>query len=125
MRLYAGKLVFFQGDAEVADGVTVHAIGGHSKGLQAVRVRTEAGWLVLASDAAHFYENFERRVPFPLVVDVEEMLKGFSTLYDLASSPELIVPGHDPLVRRYFPGDIADEIWRLDRGRVTSGASKR
>lgn len=120
MRLYSGKLVFCEGDAEVADGVTVHAIGGHSRGLQAVRVRTDAGWLVLASDAAHFYENFQRRVPFPLVVDVEEMLRGFDTLHRLASSPELIVPGHDPLVRSYFPSDIGAEIWRLDRGRVSA-----
>ncbi|MEM7753453.1 MAG: N-acyl homoserine lactonase family protein [Pseudomonadota bacterium] len=120
MRLYAGKLIFFEGDAEVADGVTVHEIGGHSKGLQAVRVRTEAGWLVLASDAAHFYENYERRVPFPLVVDVEAMLNGFDTLTRLASHLELIIPGHDPLVRSYFPGDIADEVWRLDRGRQRS-----
>lgn len=116
-RLYAGKLVFFDGDAEVADGVTVHAIGGHSKGLQAVRVRTDAGWLVLASDAAHFYENFERRVPFPLVVNVEDMLNGFDTLSRLASHPDLIVPGHDPLVREFFPSDIGPEIWRLDKGR--------
>lgn len=119
--LYAGKLVFFDGDAEVADGVTVHAIGGHSKGLQAVRVRTEAGWMVLASDAAHFYENYERRVPFPLVVDVEAMLNGFDRLTALASTPELVVPGHDPLVRQYFPSDIGDEIWRLDRGRLGPG----
>lgn len=115
-RLYDGKLVFFEGDGEVADGVTVHAIGGHSRGLQAVRVRTEAGWLVLASDAAHFYENLTARKPFPLVVDVEAMLRGFDTLERLASSPGLIVPGHDPLVRSRFPEGVAEEIWRLDRG---------
>ncbi|MEM7719979.1 MAG: N-acyl homoserine lactonase family protein [Pseudomonadota bacterium] len=118
LRLYAGKVVFFEGDAEVADGVTVHAIGGHSRGLQAVRVRSEAGWLVLASDAAHFYENYERRLPFPLVVDVEDMLRGFDTLTRLATTPDLVVPGHDPLVRSYFPADIGGEIWRLDRGRL-------
>lgn len=115
-RLYAGKLVFFEGDAEVADGVTAHAIGGHSRGLQAVRVRTDAGWLVLASDAAHFYENLTARKPFPLVVDVEDMLRGFETLERLASSPDLIIPGHDPLVREHFPQGIGDEIWRLDHG---------
>lgn len=120
-RLYAGQVVFHEGDAEVAEGVTVHRIGGHSRGLQAVRVRTRAGWLVLASDAAHFYENYERRVPFPLVIDVEAMLNGFDRLTALASSPDLVVPGHDPLVRTYFPGDIGEEIWRLDRGRLGSG----
>ena len=115
-RLYSGKVVFYDGEAQVADGVTVHCIGGHSRGLQAVRVRTEAGWLVLASDAAHFWENVRARKPFPIVVDLQNMLDGFSTLERLASHPDLIIPGHDPLVRHYFPQDIAGHITRLDRG---------
>lgn len=53
-RLYTGRVIFHDGDGQVADGVTVHCIGGHSRGLQCVRVRTSAGWLVLASDAAHY-----------------------------------------------------------------------
>ncbi|UWQ99607.1 N-acyl homoserine lactonase family protein [Rhodobacteraceae bacterium S2214] len=115
-RLYAGKVVFYDGDGQVADGVTVHCIGGHSRGLQAVRVRTSAGCLVLASDAAHFWENLHARKPFPIVVDMQNMLDGFTTLEQLASHPNLIIPGHDPLVRDYFPQDIADHITRLDRG---------
>lgn len=115
-RLYSGKLMFHDGDAEIADGVTVHCIGGHSRGLQCVRVRTSAGWLVLASDAAHFYENQRQRKPFPIVVDVENMLNGFTRMETLASHPDLIVPGHDPLVRHVFPQDIAGHITRLDRG---------
>ena len=103
----------------MAPGVTVHRIGGHSRGLQAVRVRTRAGWLVLASDAAHFYENWILAKPFPIVVDVEDMLRGFATIRGLASSRELVVPGHDPLVRRLFPAveGMAD-AWRLDAGPV-------
>lgn len=116
-RLYTGKLVFHDGEAEVADGVTVHCIGGHSRGLQCVRVRTSAGLLVLASDAAHFYENYEARKPFPIVVDLQNMLDGFDTLQKLASSPDLIIPGHDPLVRSYFPAGVASHITRLDQGR--------
>lgn len=115
-RLYQGRVVFHQGEAEIADGVTVHLIGGHSGGLQSVRVRTEAGWLVLASDAAHFYENLHAGLPFPLVVDMAAMLDGFATLRRLASRPSLIVPGHDPLVRDLFPEGPAPETWRLDRG---------
>ena len=115
-RLYAGQVVFHDGEAEIAEGVTVHCIGGHSRGLQAVRVRTEAGWLVLASDAAHYWENVRRRKPFPIVVDLQPMLDGFGTLERLASHPDLIIPGHDPLVRRHFPMDVADHITRLDRG---------
>jgi glyoxylase-like metal-dependent hydrolase (beta-lactamase superfamily II) len=117
-RLYAGRVRFHDGDAEVAEGVTVHRIGGHSRGLQAVRVRTQAGWLVLASDAAHFYENLWSRKPFPIVVDLQDMLDGFDTLERLASRPELIVPGHDPLVTRLFAPGAAAHIFRLDTGPV-------
>lgn len=117
-RLYSGKVVFHAGDAEIAEGVSVHRIGGHSRGLQAVRVKTAAGWLVLASDAAHFYENFQSRKPFPIVVDLEDMLVGFETLERLATHPSLIVPGHDPLVRKVFPQDLAPHIVRLDQGPI-------
>lgn len=118
-RLYAGKLVFHDGDGEIAEGVTVHCIGGHSRGLQCVRVRTSAGWLVLASDAAHYYENFQARKPFPIVVDLQNMLDGYDTLYRLASSASLIIPGHDPLVRAHFPQGQAAHITRLDQGPKT------
>ncbi len=122
-RLYSGKVIFHEGDAEVAEGVTVHCIGGHSRGLQCVRVRTRAGWLVLASDAAHFYENFQARKAFPIVVDLQNMLDGFATLERLASSPRLIVPGHDPLVQEYFPSELAGHIHRLDAGPVKGARS--
>lgn len=117
-RLYSGKVIFHDGDAQIADGVTVHRIGGHSRGLQAVRVRTKAGWMVLASDASHYYENVFARRLFPLVVDVEGMFAGFETLLSLASSPSLIVPGHDPLVRTYYAEGVAPHIHRLDPGPI-------
>ena len=118
-RVYEGKVIFHDGDAEVAPGVTVHKIGGHSRGLQAVRVETAHGPLVLASDAAHFYENYEARSPFPLVVDVEDMLNGFTRLTELAGARRLVVPGHDPLVRRRFPAAFENaqvDVRRLDVG---------
>jgi len=117
-RLYSGKVTFHEGDGQIADGVTVHCIGGHSRGLQCVRVRTRSGWLVLASDATHFYENIWSRKPFPIVVDVEDMLRGFDTLEHLASAPGLVVPGHDPLVFDYFPSELDPTILRLDGGPI-------
>jgi glyoxylase-like metal-dependent hydrolase (beta-lactamase superfamily II) len=119
MRLHGGRVTFHDGDGEVAEGVTVHRIGGHSKGLQAVRVRTRAGWLCLASDAAHFYENLDGK-PFPIVVDVAEMLAGFARVRGLASAPELVVPGHDPLVRARFP-QAGEAAWRLSDGPTLAG----
>ena len=122
-RLYRGKLSFHAGDSQIADGVTVHCIGGHSRGLQCVRVRTAAGWLVLASDAAHYYENVTARKPFPIVVDLQNMLDGFARLEQLASSPNLIIPGHDPLVRQLFPRGVADHITRIDQGPISEISS--
>lgn len=116
-RVYQGRVVFHEGDGQVAPGVTVHCIGGHSRGLQAVRVETAAGALCLASDAAHYYENVLKAKPFPIVVDLQDMLDGFARLRKLASHDGLIIPGHDPLVRRLFPPHPqADFICRLDTG---------
>ncbi len=110
---------FHAGEGEVAPGITVHKVGGHSRGLQVVRVNTENGPLVLASDATHYYENYEKRSPFPLVVDVEDMLKGFVLLEKLAGERQLIIPGHDPLVRTRFPNayeNVGFDVRRLDQG---------
>ena len=116
-RVYSGKVTFHDGDAEIAPGITVHRVGGHSRGLQCVRVETATGPVVLASDASHYYENFEAGKPFPIVVDLEEMLAGFDYLNGLAAAGERVVPGHDPLVRdrfaRAFDGSKAD-VRRLE-----------
>jgi glyoxylase-like metal-dependent hydrolase (beta-lactamase superfamily II) len=39
-RVFAGRVVFHDGDSEIASGLSVHRLGGHSRGLQVVRVRT-------------------------------------------------------------------------------------
>ncbi|WP_286132979.1 N-acyl homoserine lactonase family protein [Labrenzia sp. DG1229] len=115
-RLYSGRVVFHQGDGQIREGVTVHHTGGHSKGLQAVRVLTEAGWMCLASDTSHYYENFLDEKPFPIVVDLDDMLEGFRTIRQLASADKLVIPGHDPLVRDFFPSHGPDHVTRLDHG---------
>ncbi|WP_336054932.1 N-acyl homoserine lactonase family protein [Nitratireductor sp. CH_MIT9313-5] len=101
--VYSGRVVFHEGNSEVVPGVEVHAVGGHSRGLQCVRVKTARGWLVLASDASHYYENFLRKKLFPIVENSQAMLDGFELLPQLAGGPSLIIPGHDPLVRKLFP----------------------
>jgi glyoxylase-like metal-dependent hydrolase (beta-lactamase superfamily II) len=110
--------VFHAGDDELAPGLFVHLVGGHTDGLQVVRVRTGTGWLVLASDASHYYENMERGRPFPIVFDVGAMLAGYDTLRRLASTTDEIVPGHDPLVLERYPpssAELAGVAARLDR----------
>ena len=87
----------------IAPGVTVHCIGGHTLGIQCVRVRTARGWVVLASDASHMYDNFQEMAPYPIVSDVRTMLHGFERLKTLAESSSHIIPGHDPLVMARYP----------------------
>ena len=108
MAVHAKRVQFHDGDAEIASGVSVHHIGGHTDGLQAVRVNTAAGWLVLASDASHFYENMEATRPFSIVFDVPAMIAGYDLLRTLAGPGGVIVPGHDPLVfERHPPADLS------------------
>ena len=102
-RVFEGRVSFADGDRELAPGLSVHLVGGHSMGLQVVRVRTRRGWVVVASDASHFYENMEAGAPFPIVFNVADMVQGWARLGELASSPTHIVPGHDPLVLQRYP----------------------
>jgi glyoxylase-like metal-dependent hydrolase (beta-lactamase superfamily II) len=116
-RLYDGKVAFHDGDEELAPGITVHYVGGHTMGLQMVRVWTKRGWVVLASDASHFYANMEQERPFPIVYNVADMLAGHKRAYALASSRQHVIPGHDPLVLKRYPApapELKGFIARLD-----------
>ena len=118
MLVHSGRVVFHDGDDELAPGVAVHHVGGHTAGLQIVRVRTDIGWMVLASDASHYYENMDSGRPFSVAFDVPAVMAGFDTLRALAGRPALVVPGHDPLVlQRFTP--VSPELdgiaVRLDR----------
>jgi glyoxylase-like metal-dependent hydrolase (beta-lactamase superfamily II) len=106
--VYGDRVVFHAGDAEVAPGVSVHHIGGHTRGLQCVRVNTARGAVVLASDTSHYYENFEQEVTFATVENVFLMHEGFRRLKSLAPSLQHIVPGHDPDVLARYPAASAD-----------------
>jgi len=101
---FAGRLHFVGGEGdEVVPGVEVHKVGGHSRGLQVVRVRTARGAVVLASDAAHFYANIEQDRPSSIVTDLPEMYRAFDIVRSLADGPAHVVPGHDPLVMERYP----------------------
>jgi glyoxylase-like metal-dependent hydrolase (beta-lactamase superfamily II) len=102
-RIFDGRVTFHDGDAEIAPGLSVHYVGGHTMGLQSVRVMTRRGWVVLASDAAHLYAHLDQGRAFPVVYNVADMLEGHRTLRKLASSETHIVPGHDPEVMRRYP----------------------
>lgn len=114
---YAGRVRYHNGTGEVAPGMSVHRIGGHTRGLQVVRVWTQLGWVVLASDAVHFLANMSSCRPFPILADATEMIDGWATLRRLATAPEYIVPGHDPLVMSRYRAptpELEGIVVRLD-----------
>lgn len=100
---FAGRLRFVAGSEEVVPGIGVHRVGGHSRGLQVVKIETPRGGVVLASDAAHFYANIEEDRPYSMVTDLAEMYGAFDLVRSLADSPAHVVPGHDPLVMERYP----------------------
>ncbi|HUI62746.1 MAG TPA: N-acyl homoserine lactonase family protein [Steroidobacteraceae bacterium] len=106
--VYDARVQFHDGDAEIVPGISVHGVGGHTHGLQFVRVWTRVGWVVLASDAAHYLDNMTCERPFPIVADVMQMFSGWERLRALASRPNLIVPGHDPAVMQLYREPAAE-----------------
>jgi len=115
-KLFAGRVKFHDGTATLAPGLTLHKVGGHTRGLQVVRAQTARGFVVLASDAAHFYANWIERRPFPIVDDVTAYLEAYDIIESLASSPQHVIPGHDPLVLQRYPRAVPgiEDIVRVD-----------
>lgn len=117
-RLFQGAVTYHDGDSgDVVDGVTVHKLGGHTPGMQVVRVHTRRGWVVLASDASHFYLNYQQKNPFTVFFNVHDLIKGWEVCESLADGPDHIIPGHDPLVLKNYPvarTPLGDDIVRLD-----------
>jgi len=116
-RLFEGKVMLQKGSREIASGVSIHEVGGHSAGMQVVRVYTQRGWVVLASDASHFYQNFRTRNPFPVLFNFQDTVKAWDFCRQLAESSDHIIPGHDPLVLQSYPAfssSLAGDVVRLD-----------
>ncbi len=115
-RLFEKRVVFHAEDGEVAPGVSVHRMPGHTMGMQAVRVPTGRGWVLLASDASHYYEHWVKGVPFAICWSPSELMGSYRRFEALAQSPDHVIPGHDPLVRSLYPpysGETGDEVVRL------------
>ncbi|MSQ27095.1 MAG: N-acyl homoserine lactonase family protein [Dehalococcoidia bacterium] len=108
---YDGRLELSSGDLELLPGITMHLVGGHTAGSQIMRVATARGTVVLAADAAHYYEEVEQLRPFPTLHDLAKMYRAYETVNRLADSPGHVIPGHDPLVMERYPAVAKDTPW--------------
>ncbi len=99
-----GRLSLVDGDAkEILPGITVYIGGKHTYATQYVGVHTAAGTVIIASDSIYLYENLDKHLPLGLTADQAADLRVQERVLQLASSPRLVVPGHDPAVFERFP----------------------
>jgi glyoxylase-like metal-dependent hydrolase (beta-lactamase superfamily II) len=100
---YDERLHLVDGAEELFPGLSVTRLGGHTPGQLMVQVASGDGEVVLASDAAHYYEELERDRPFSLFTSLPDMFRGYEILRNLGTRPRTrVIAGHDPRVRSMF-----------------------
>lgn len=104
-----GRVRTFDDELEIADGVRMVRVGGHTPGQSIVLVDTDDGTVALASDAVHYYEEYDHDVPFAYVADLPAMYAGFDLLHawEADGTIQHVVSGHDPDTLDRF-GRVAD-----------------
>ena len=98
-----GRLILISEDTEVFPGITVYQVGGHCPGELVTLVVADSGPLILASDAAHFYEQLEHEWPFFAFTNLAEMRSALRFIIELSKrTGATIIPGHDGRTRERF-----------------------
>jgi glyoxylase-like metal-dependent hydrolase (beta-lactamase superfamily II) len=108
-----GRVGLVNGDAqEILPGISAYIGGKHTYQSQYIGVKTAAGTIVLASDNVYLYLNLEKHEPIAQSLDKESNLRAQDRMRQLAASPKLIIPGHDPAVMKNFP-EVAPGVVRI------------
>jgi glyoxylase-like metal-dependent hydrolase (beta-lactamase superfamily II) len=112
-----GRVQLADGDAkEIIPGITVYTGGRHTFASQYAAVRTAKGVVVLASDNVYMYENLAKHAPIGATytpADSVPNLAAQDRMRHIASSPDLIIPGHDPQIFVRFPAP-GNGVARID-----------
>jgi glyoxylase-like metal-dependent hydrolase (beta-lactamase superfamily II) len=92
-----GRVTTFTGGYDLAPGIRLVEVGGHTPGQSIALIDTDEGEVLLASDAIHYYEEYEDDMPFAFVADLPGMYAGFDRIRELMDSGVAhLVCGHDP-----------------------------
>lgn len=108
-----GRVTMFNGSHTVAPGIEIIEVGGHTPGQSVVKVNTTDGVVLLASDAIHLYEEYDRDMPFTHVANLVAMYEAFDRIRNMVNSGEVahLVSGHDAgTLSRFAPaqGELAE-----------------
>jgi N-acyl homoserine lactone hydrolase len=107
----ASRMNLVDTDAEIAPGVEVWKVGGHTPGSHVVAIEGDNGVIVLAGDVINKYENLEYDWPGPTgnMWNMGELLRAHARLKRHAT---IVIPGHDW------------KVWdRYPQGRIHSAAT--
>lgn len=100
------RLHVFDVHCNVAPGVEVSVLGGHTPGQAVVSVSTSVGPILLASDAVHFHEEIDRDMLFQSMTDLPQSYRALDQLRRLPRRS--LVSGHDSgELSRHIPLDGA------------------
>jgi Zn-dependent hydrolases, including glyoxylases len=97
------NIVLIDGKKELAPGITLVPLPGHSPGMQGVLVATSKGNRFIVSDAIPIYENWNNyspRLPSGIMTSLTDY---YDTLKVIESYDCPILPGHDPKVFELYP----------------------
>ncbi len=102
-----GRVRLLNGDGQqILPGIRCYIAGKHTYQSPYVGVPTAGKTVVLASDNMYLYENLQRHAPIAATLDAVSNLRAQDRMRQIASSPRLIVPGHDPMVFTKFADPV-------------------
>ncbi len=97
------RLVVIDGDYELADGIRLLKIGGHTPGCMVTLVDTEIGTVCLTSDVMYNYRNLQLNWPMGSYWNLQELMKGYDRIHRESS---IIIPQHDWEFFEHFPKGV-------------------
>lgn len=98
-----GRVVAVDGETEIAPGVRVIPVGGHTPGQLMVLVETHTGPVLLASDVVHYDEELETDVPFAFLSDLPELYRAFDVVRAARAGGATVLAGHEPGILDRYP----------------------
>ena len=102
--LGSSRVRLVDGAAQIAPGIGVIPLPGHTPGHQGVTVQTAAGCEIIVADAAPFNRNYLQDLPNGILHDLGASIASLSLAR--AKAPVAVHTGHDPVSRLHLAGSF-------------------
>lgn len=92
-----------ESDGEIAPGISVFYVGGHTMCCQAIKVKTTRGTAIFPSDTIFYYGNLEQNHPIGLNLNLIEC---YDCMARVRREADIVIPAHDPQVLNRYPDGV-------------------